>query len=218
LGLTLVAAALEGLDFSGGPGGLLGDLAFGGLHLGGTLLAVLLPAGLYYAGVEGGELALWRMRGVPRWAWLASRWLAVLVVLAWLALAAGAVLVGLLLARGLTPAWPELARTAALAGARLAVVASLAWLVCVLCRGFVLATTLGLAVALAGQLASVWAWAALHAPAGTAWVWRGLAALLPDLGRFDPALPGTGGALAYAAGWSALALGLAIGIFSRRED
>jgi len=215
LGLGLLAGALEGLDFAGGPGGLLGDLAFGGLHLGGTLLAVLLPAGLYFEAVGGSELALLRVRGVSRGLWLASAWLAGLVVLAWLALAAAAVLAALLRARGLAPVGPELLRHTVLAWARLAVIASLAWLACTLCRGYFLAAMLGCGLALAGQLSSVWAWAALRASGGTGWLWRGLAAIVPDLGRFDPALPGTAGALVYAAGWSALALLLALGIFSR---
>lgn len=224
LAVLMVAAAywLRDLHFGGAELRFLLDLGFGVMGLGGTLLATLGMAQLFFQDLENRSVHFVLSRPVPRGAWVVGK---LGGVLALLALFCGALtLVVILLARGragelgVALSVREVAAGGALLWLRAAIAAAAALLFCSYARSALFAGGAALVFVLIGHLRPL---------AGTwplEWsVGGGLGLLLrlwPDLQSFAPGEvpPGAmGRVVAYGCGYVVLLAGAAGLVFQRRE-
>lgn len=222
--VLIVAAAfwLRDLHFGGAEVRFLLDLGFGVIGLGGTLLAVLGMAQLFFQDLENRSVQFVLSRPVPRGAWMAGKLGGVLAVLA--VFCGFLTLVTILLARwragelGLALPWREVVAGGALLWLRAAVAAAATLLFCSYARSALFASGAALLFVLIGHL---------RALAGTwplGWSLGGLSGLLlrlwPDLQLFTPGdvAPGQmAQVVAYGLGYVVLLAGAAGLVFQRRE-
>jgi len=219
LALVLIAliaggVALRELNFGRAEPRFLVHYCAGVYWIAGTLLAVLASPALFLGGLQDRTVELLLLRGARRGEVIASQWMALTLALAAMTVLAGMAAAALLAATGhsasIGTCWQLIA------GHALALTVLVAAALCcaALVQGMLLASTLTLGFALAGQLAGVLA--QLQASAtGPAWVvWTMLHALMPDLAGVATAgwslLPAAGG-------WIFLYLALAMMGFIHRE-
>lgn len=164
------------------------DFGFGAIGLGGTLLAVLGTAQLFFSDIERRLLPMVLSRPVPREAWLAGKLAGVLALLALFSVALTA-LTALLLAwraRALGAELPlaEVLRGGALLWLRSAVAAGITLFVCAYARTALFASGAGLLLVLIGFLRPVAD--AVSAEWSAAGILRSIIRLWPNLQAFEP--------------------------------
>lgn len=210
------ASVLREFNFGTEEGRFFRDYVEATLALWGTVIAVILSVALVQGGVERGALVLTLVRGVQRYEWLLSRWVAVGVALAWLTLL-GYVTLGFLLVRyGHAAPVGELTLAGGRMLLRLGLVASFALAAGVVARGFLLATGLALGLTMAAQLSSILEWAGRHGGASSNWAWQMLSWVVPAFHVLDGGTKALD-ALIYGSGYAMLYVLLACAVFSRRE-
>ena len=209
-------SVLREFNFGAEEARFVRDYSEATLSFWGTVVAVTLIVSMILGGAERGSLVLTLVRGVRRHEWLLSRWVAVIVALAWLALL-GYVALGILLARhGHSIPAGGLMIAGGRMFLRLVLVSSFALIACVAVRGFLMASGLALALTLAAQLASILEWAGRHSGTTASWGWKVLGWVVPAFHVLDGGTRPVD-AIIYAFGYAALYAMLASAIFSRRE-
>ena len=222
--LTLGGGRLRELNFGAAEARFLTDFATGTRMLCGSLLAIALPAALFFPALESRTIQLELMHGARRMEWLLGRLAATWTLLGGFTALVTITLFLLLNRSGMAISslgW--LAGDAVLAYVRLAVIAAAAFAFCAIARSPLLAQGLAVLLVLAGQLTPVWASGQpvrqnlVEQLAG----WVG--GLVPNLQLFEQAgdiasSPATlAGIFLYGAGYCLLYGGVACVVFSRRE-
>jgi ABC-type transport system involved in multi-copper enzyme maturation permease subunit len=208
-------SALADFNFGLEEARFFGDLTEGILMFFGTAQAILLAVTLVQGGLQRGAPGLLFTRGVRRSEWLVACLLAVWVTLAWLTLAAYAILALVLIWHGGAPT-VTLAAACFSATVRLGLVACFALATSALSRSPLLATTLALALTVAAHLAPIISWAATHGRAATRPVWRLLGDVVPNFAALEPGAS-FAAILGQGAGYAALYTFLACQLFAHRE-
>jgi hypothetical protein len=222
--LTLGGWRLRELNFGAAEARFLTDFATGTRMLCGSLLAIALPAALFFPALESRTIQLELMHGASRTEWLLSRLAATWTLLAGFTALVTIALALMLNQRGMAvSAFGWLSGDATLAFARLAVIAAAAFAFCAIARSPLLAQGLSVLLVLAGQLSPVWlsGQPVRQNLAQQLASWVG--GLLPNLQLFeqagdiatDPAA--LAGMFFYGAGYCLLYGGVACVVFSRRE-
>lgn len=220
-GLVPGALGLRDFNFGGAELKFIGDFGLGVTGLGGTLLAALAPAQLFFGDIAGGAAACVLTRPVRRGEYLLGKFAGVAAVLALFVLVLALVLAAVLAWRGAQLGaggvpLPVFLQACALQWMKATLVTAMTLLVCSYAGSALFASGAGLLLALAGHLRGF--------AGGGHWSWL---RAWPDLGLFDaePLLADGQPApaawlLLLAAYWAAyllLFLLLAAHAFRRRE-
>jgi ABC-type transport system involved in multi-copper enzyme maturation permease subunit len=217
LAALLVTGALALRDFNFGTAELqfIADFGWGAIGLAGTVLAVLVPAQLFFADVAGGAVAFVLTRPVRRWEYLAGQLGGVAALSAIFTTTLGMILAGLLLWRagqlGTEAAeLPALLTGCALQWMKSVLVAAMTLLVCTYAGTALFASAAGLLLAVIGHLR----------PFATGGISEWLR-VWPNLALFTPEAPLAAAELSALTAYWALGVGvfvvLSSYVFSRRE-
>jgi len=203
------------LHFGTAEAGFLVDYAAGVLASGGAVFAALVGPGIFFEGLRTRTTTVVLLHGVRRSELVAAQVAATIVALGWLALLCSVAAVALFHGLGHGALASEVVRALARALGPLLVVGAAGIFFATLTRSALLATTLTLALGLAGHLAVVIAHAAERASVAGQIVWWALGACVPRFAAADNAPAAL--AVAYFGGYALLYTGLAAWVFSRRE-
>lgn len=218
--LLAAGVGLRELHFGGAEIRFLLNLGFAAIGFGGTVVAVVGTAQLFFSDLESGLAGFVLSRPVPRTAWLCGKLGGVLVLLAALTAGLTAVLGHLVGWRarelGLEIPWVELACGAGWLWLRAAIAAAATLFVCTYARSALFASGAGLLFVLVGHLRPV---AELARRDLTV---EGLLAavvrLWPDLQRFEPVgVDGPAATAAYGCGYLVLLVSGAALAFRGRD-
>ena len=221
--LTVGGASLRELNFGAAEARFLTDFAAGTRMLCGSLLAIALPAAVFFLALGNRTIQLELMHGVSRTEWLMGRLAAIWLLLAGFAMLVTIALALLLSQQGMAlSALGWLTIDAVLAFVRFAVIATAALAFCTIARAPLLAQGLSVLFVMAGQLSPVWSAGqpSRHGFAQQLAGWAGL--LVPDLQLYEQTsgtadLVAFGGIFLTGAGYCLLYGGLGCMVFSRRE-
>ncbi len=208
-------ALMRQLHFDTAEVFFLVDYAAGVLAGGGAAFAALVGPGIFFEGLRTRATTVVLLHGVRRSELVAAQVAATVVALGWLALLCGVAAVALFHGLGHGAFVPDVVRALVRALGPLLVVAAAGIFFATLTRSALLATTLTLALALAGHLAAVVAHAAERASVAGQIVWWALGACVPRFAVADDAPAVL--AAAYFGGYALLYTGLGAWVFSRRE-
>ncbi len=223
MSVVLMGAAysLREFNFGGAELKFISDFGLGAMGLGGTLLAALATAQLFFQDLETRAIYVVLTRPGPRWEYVVGKFTGVAALLALFFAVLSLLLVGLLQVRavglgGADVRWEILLCASALLWLKSTLIAAMTLFVGSYARSALFASGLGLLLAAVGQLQ---AWA--HQGD---WDW---VCVWPNLALFDAqATLGIGqfpsfgwmiGTLGYWAAYGVLFTGLAAYVFQRRE-
>ncbi len=191
------------------------NLAQASLLGSGTLLAAVLGPLLFCEGLASRTTHLFLTRGARRGEIVSGAVLAMVTLLGWLVLLHAVALSFLMLSHGHGAGLSISLRLLAAGFGPLLIIGSMAVLMPILLHRPALATLGTLALTVAGQLAPVLQHMQTRSEGFVAWLWSGLAYVVPNFAIFETA-PASIAAL-YAGGYAALYWALAVLCFARRE-
>lgn len=213
--LAVGGAVLREFHFGSAEARFLTDYVCALFGSAGALVAALVGPALFQEGLRSGTTVVLLMHGARPGALVAAQVLAVVVLLGWLLVLCALALAVLMAWVGhpetITAGLHALARGAG--GAVLLAAAGVCF--ATLARSAVLASTLTLALGVAGHLAPMISHAQAQASAGGHLLWMVLGWLVPDLSLFGVAPAGR--AFVYAGAYAAVYVGLASWSMARRE-
>lgn len=217
LAVALVAggALMRQLHFGTAEAAFLVDYAAGVLASGGAVFAALVGPGIFFEGLRTRTTTVVLLHGVRRSELVVAQVAAMTVALGWLALLCAVAAVALFHGLGHGAFVPDVLSALARALGPLLVVGAAGVFFATLMRSALLATTLTLALAIAGHLSVVVAHAGERASIAGQIVWRTLGVLVPQFAVADNA--STLLVAAYFGFYILLYTALGAWVFSRRE-